>query len=263
MEKKKDYANARFSTETLKECFARAQEIARRSKAEPSFRALKVEHDDATWKYDSFDEFLADYRKFGGHAYIAMAAGDVRIDIWFQHNDTTLIVEAPTRADIESVFELFEGNLASAALPAPAIRKARPVVFIGHGRSAQWRDLKDHLQDKHGFKIEAYETGARAGHTIRDILEEMASKSTFALLVLTGEDETSDGGLRARQNVVHEAGLFQGKLGFSRAILLLEEGVEDFSNVHGVQYIQFAKGKIRESFGEVLATLRREFPNDG
>jgi predicted nucleotide-binding protein len=119
--------------------------------------------------------------------------------------------------------------------------------------------LKDHLTDKHGYKIEAYETGARAGHTIRDILDEMASKSSFALLVMTGEDEDKSGNSRARQNVVHEVGLFQGRLGFSRAIVLLEEGTEEFSNMFGIQQIRFSKNNIRETFGEVLATLKREF----
>jgi predicted nucleotide-binding protein len=56
-----------------------------------------------------------------------------------------------------------------------------------------------------------------------------------------------------------KTGLFQGRLGFSRAIILLEEGTEDFSNVHGVQQIRFAKGNIKETFGEALATLKREF----
>jgi hypothetical protein len=40
---------------------------------------------------------------------------------------------------------------------------------------------------------------------------------------------------------------------------MLEEGTEEFSNVQGVQQIRFSKGKIKETFGEVLATLRREF----
>jgi len=51
----------------------------------------------------------------------------------------------------------------------------------------------------------------------------------------TGEDETKDGKLLARQNVVHEAGLFQGKLGFTRAIILLEEVTEGFSNLAGLK----------------------------
>src|SRR5207245_7946870 len=96
-------------------------------------------------------------------------------------------------------------------------------------------------------------------HTKCDILEEMMKKSSVALLVLTGEDETADNKLLARQNVVHETGLFQGKLGFSRAIVLKEEGTEEFSNLAGIQQIRFSKGNIKETFGEVLAVLRREF----
>jgi len=84
-------------------------------------------------------------------------------------------------------------------------------------------------------------------------------RTSFALLVLTGEDKGSDGKWHARENVIHELGLFQGKLGFARAIVLLEEGTEEFSNIHGIQQIRFAKGRVRETFGDVLATLRREF----
>jgi len=51
----------------------------------------------------------------------------------------------------------------------------------------------------------------------------MMNHAGIALLVLTAEDETADGKEVARQNVVHEAGLFQGRLGFARAIILLEE----------------------------------------
>jgi predicted nucleotide-binding protein len=66
------------------------------------------------------------------------------------------------------------------------------------------------------------------------------------------------GKLHARQNVVHETGLFQGRLGFGSAVVLLEQGTEAFSNIDGVQQIRFAKGNIREAFGDVLAVLKRE-----
>jgi predicted nucleotide-binding protein len=117
-----------------------------------------------------------------------------------------------------------------------------PKVFIGHGASQQWRDLKDHLKELHHFDVVTYETGARAGHTIRDTIESMLDESSFAILAMTGEDEQPDGTLRARQNVVHEIGLFQGKLGFTKAVVLLEEGTEEFSNIHGVNQIRFPKG---------------------
>jgi predicted nucleotide-binding protein len=120
-----------------------------------------------------------------------------------------------------------------------------------------WRDLKDHLQDKHGYQVEAYETGARAGHTIRDILDDLASTASLAFLVHTAEDEQADGTHRPRQNVVHETGLFQGRLGFSRAIALIKEGTEQFSNLQGIDQIRFTN--IKETFGEILAVIRREF----
>jgi predicted nucleotide-binding protein len=69
----------------------------------------------------------------------------------------------------------------------------------------------------------------------------------------------SSGDLRARQNVIHELGLFQGKLGFPRAIAIVEEGIETLSNLDDVQQLRFSKGNIAEIYGDVIATLRREF----
>ena len=106
--------------------------------------------------------------------------------------------------------------------------------------------------------MEAYEVGARAGHAIRDILEEMLSKSSFAIIVMTGEDKDDRGNMHARDNVIHELGLFQGRIGFPRAIVLLEEGTQEFSNIHGIQQIRYSRNNIKETFGEVLATLKRE-----
>jgi predicted nucleotide-binding protein len=174
-------------------------------------------------------------------------------------------VSAVSRSEIERVFGVFEAVAASYVLPKKqrdAKLRESLVIFVGHGRSPEWRDLKDHLHDKHGFMVEAYETGARAGFTIAEILEKLTEDVGFALLVLTGEDEGPTGQLHARENVIHEAGLFQGKLGFKRAIVLLEDGCHEFSNLAGLQQIRFAKGNIKESFGEVLATIRREFEVD-
>jgi len=107
--------------------------------------------------------------------------------------------------------------------------------------------------------VETYETGARAGHAIRDVLDEMMNSATFAILVLTAEDEMADGQLRPRENVVHETGLFQGRLGWRRAIMLVENGVEPFSNIAGITQLRYDKGQIQSEFGNVLATLRAEF----
>ena len=259
MEKIKDYDYVRFTVEVLKEGVARLTELAARRQTEVKEYTLTVEHEDSVWKYDVLEEFFADYRINHRDATMHLRAGAFAMVVWAHRDYTRVSVEGETRADVEIVYSVFEASSSKCQIPKPKIIPSTPTIFIGHGHSGQWKELKDHLHEKHGFKIEAYESGARAGHTIRDILEEMVLKSSFALLVLTAEDEQPDGKFRARQNIIHEAGLFQGRLGFPRAILLLEEGVEEFSNVHGVQYIRFSNGRIRETFGEVLATLRREF----
>jgi len=76
----------------------------------------------------------------------------------------------------------------------------------------------------------------------------MLESAAFAFLIMTREDEHADGSLHARLNVVHEAGLFQGRLGFKRAIILLEDGCEEFSNIYGLGQIRFPIGNISAQY---------------
>jgi len=112
-------------------------------------------------------------------------------------------------------------------------RSSGDKVFIGHGRSPAWRELKDFLADRLGLPWHEFNREPPAGLYTVERLEQMLNDAGFALLVMTAEDEQPDGKVRARENVVHEAGLFQGRLGFKRAIILLEDGCEAFSNVYG------------------------------
>jgi predicted nucleotide-binding protein len=86
----------------------------------------------------------------------------------------------------------------------------------------------------------------------------MLAQASFALLVFTAEDDTAEGTRRARQNVIHEAGLFQGKLGFARAVLLVQDGVEAFSNIAGLQYLPFTGDNVEQTFYELQRVLKRE-----
>jgi predicted nucleotide-binding protein len=155
---------------------------------------------------------------------------------------------------------------AAAHVDRVALPKAGPVraeqqgaaVFIGHGRSALWRELKDFVHDRLGLEWEEFNRVPVAGRATTDRLAEMLDGSGIAFIILSAEDEQLDGTLRARQNVVHEAGLFQGRLGFHRAIILLEEGCEEFSNIFGLTQIRFASGDIASRFEDVRAVLERE-----
>jgi len=75
---------------------------------------------------------------------------------------------------------------------------------------------------------------------------------------MTAEDQQTTGEYLPRMNVVHEAGLFQGRLGFERAIVLLEDGCEEFSNITGLGQIRFTKGDILSRSEEIRMVLERE-----
>lgn len=64
--------------------------------------------------------------------------------------------------------------------------------------------------------------------------------------------------MRARQTSCTRPDCSKGRLGFSKAILLVEDAVEQFSNSQGFAYVKFEKGRIRAAFDEVRAILERE-----
>ena len=131
-------------------------------------------------------------------------------------------------------------------------------VFIGHGKSLQWVILKDFIKDRLELEYEEFNRVPAAGISTQDRLMEMLDQCGFAFLGLTAEDVHEDGSTHARENVIHEAGLFQGRIGLRRAIVVLEEGCEEFSNVIGLGQIRFPKDNIAGCFEEIRRVLERE-----
>lgn len=270
--KEKTYDRVIFTPEVIKEAVDRVITTLPEKQKEMTSKNFRIAvSPEESWAHDTEEEFFADYRKDFQHASFEKSYnyGKAKIEFfvfgkcWFHEPETKVSISMPSRADVERVFDILESNVEKCRLPAPPPKKRRRPkikVFIGHGHNTQWRDLKDHLHEKHGFDVEHYEMGARAGLTIKEVLDDMLTSSSLALLVLTGEDVDTAGHVHARENVIHELGLFQGRLGWRKAIVLLEEGVTEFSNIHGINQIRFQNGNIQATFGEALATMRREFP---
>lgn len=229
--------------------------------------SMSIKQGHSTRTFDHVEEFFGEMRKPYDQASFRVQfpmylEGPSSMSFQEMWDRTTIEIVHPVRGGIDRIMGHFLDEAPRFTVePLPEPAAPRPRVFIGHGGSSTaWRDLKDHLAEQHGYDVEAYETGTRSGHTIRDILDDMLNASTFAILVMTAEDEQTDTSMRARQNVVHEAGLFQGRLGFTKTLILLEEGTQSFTNLDGIQYVGFGSGRIREAYGDVLAVLAREFP---
>ena len=266
MERKRKYNRVLFAPNAVEAFINEIKDISK-DPSKTEIRGLSVDKGQEDWNYDTIDEFLAEIRGDFNTASLRVSNPDISmsITIWnpkLYDIDTSVSIESGSRENILRLSNVVDNFATDCFIPPPETPKKeikKPKIFIGHGGSAQWRDLKDHLQDKHGFDVISYETGSRAGHTIRDIIAEMLEKSSFAILVMTGEGVMEDGTLMARQNVIHEIGLFQGRLGFTKAIVLKGEGTKEFSNISGVNQIRYSKGNIKETFGDVLGVLRREF----
>ncbi|WP_239381743.1 MULTISPECIES: TIR domain-containing protein [unclassified Frankia] len=193
---------------------------------------------------------------------------DFSFDYRFRPPRAKLVVELPDERMSRTILEVIDDS--SSAVPrarqpetAPegrAIGGRQPTIFIGHGGPNQlWRILKDYLSE-FGFQVVTFESAPRYGRSAAHVVWEMLQQADFALLLHTADDETHFGTVRSRQNVVHETGLFQGRLGFEKAIIIREEGVEEFSNLAGIQEIRFPRGNIEAAHGEILRALHDTFP---
>ena len=179
--------------------------------------------------------------------------------IWYQY-ESGLIVEVDSQDIHSEVVKPAEElpNNTQQATNNDTVNNENQKIFIGHGQSPIWREAKDFIVDTLGLEYEEFDRISAAGKSINNRLEEMLGKSCMAFLIMTGEDEGADGSLHARENVIHEIGKCQDRFGTERAIVLLEKGCKKFSNIAGIIYIDFAKGNIKETFGEIVKVLIRE-----
>ncbi|MGD8781825.1 MAG: nucleotide-binding protein [Ignavibacteria bacterium] len=118
-------------------------------------------------------------------------------------------------------------------------------VFISHGHNeAVTLKIRNFLKDDLNQHPILFEDSAKPGLTIVENLEIITRGCSRAIILLTKEDELKDGGIRARQNVIHELGYCQSLYGRNRVVLLLEEGVELPSNISGILHSKFIKSNV-------------------
>jgi predicted nucleotide-binding protein len=152
--------------------------------------------------------------------------------------------------DLEYVFEVRSASQASLIGPPAAPRR----VFLSHGRANDWREVQTFIERDVGLSTLELAQEPNRGRTVLQKLAEESNRCSYAVVVMTGDDDTGHEQPRARENVIHEIGYFQARYGLNRVALLYEEGTSIPSNIHGLVYIPFPKGLVSATFG----TLHRE-----
>ncbi|WP_060925907.1 TIR domain-containing protein [Microbacterium hydrocarbonoxydans] len=127
-------------------------------------------------------------------------------------------------------------------------------VFIGHGGDTKWEVVRDFIEAE-GFDTTYFEGDDRVGRTTFEVVEQMISEASVAVIVMTGVDELRDGRKLARQNVIHELGFSHARLGQRNTLILLEAGTDEPTNIAGVTQIRFPNGDLNRTKIELLAAL--------
>jgi len=128
-------------------------------------------------------------------------------------------------------------------------------IFISHGRSKEWHKVQAFIEKV--IQLPTIELAQQPilGRTVLQKLNDEANRCGYAVVVMTGDDQIGDE-VRARENVLHEIGYFQGKYGLHNIIILHEEGVNIPSNIDGLVYIPFPKDTIEATFGAIVQELK-------
>jgi predicted nucleotide-binding protein len=136
-------------------------------------------------------------------------------------------------------------------------------VFISHGHDHVWREVQTFIEKECQPKLPTLELAHEAskGRTIIEKLDGESQNCSYAVILMTGDDIAGDE-TRARENVIHEIGFFQGRYGRGRVCLMHEDSVNIPSNLSGVVYCAFPKGRVSAALIELQRELRAAFPAD-
>jgi hypothetical protein len=131
-------------------------------------------------------------------------------------------------------------------------------VFLVHHDSPYRTLVRRFIEKDCGLPVYELTSADIAGSGFTELLGVQAPRCGFAICLLGKTERMADGHARPDQNVVYQAGFFQGKYGFGRVALLSEEGCEGFSNMAGIVHLDFPQGQVDTTFIELRRMLQRE-----
>jgi hypothetical protein len=130
-------------------------------------------------------------------------------------------------------------------------------IFVIHGRDeANTYRLRTLLKERFDLNPIILREQPGKGRSIIEKFEEEASSITFAIALLTPDDQIQfekTEYAQARPNVVFELGWFYGRLGRDRVCILFKKGTQIHSDLHGINRVEF-----QENVEEALIELERE-----
>jgi sugar/nucleoside kinase (ribokinase family) len=214
-----------------------------------SARPLDSDIEDATGAGDSFAAGLLS----------ALTSSSLKTDLGtlvglalsrYKRSGATLTSE-PLVPSLDRGFLLFPGLTNVAKAPPPG-------VFLARGSSPEWTAVHDFLRNDCRLSVESAEDALESGPD-GDVpaITRHIDNCGFAVCILV-DDEGRSEVTAANQRVLQLAGIFQGRYGFERVAMVVEEGCDVLSNVAGIIRLDYPRGDIRHVFWQMRQMLHRE-----
>lgn len=153
------------------------------------------------------------------------------------------------RDDILYILGILQSSVKKSVPP-----KKENIIFISHGKNKLWLEIQTFIEKDLNYRTIELEQQPNLGRTIIQKLEDETNKCYYAVILMTGDDIINDNEKRARENVMHEIGFLQGKLGLNNVCILYEKDTNIPSNISGIVYLSFENGNI----DSVFYKLKRE-----
>lgn len=145
-------------------------------------------------------------------------------------------------------------------------KKEEFVVFIIHGKSKVWKDVRKHINEQLNFATVVLIDEVDQGDLLDLFKESVWEDCDCAVAIMSPDDKMKNGRVRARQNVLFEIGYCQGLWdhyyqdeSIKPVIILKERKVEMPSDLAGNKVIMYTEGQISKSLEKLSVALEGLF----
>lgn len=140
--------------------------------------------------------------------------------------------------------EMKDGEVHNDNISPTKVCLNRSKIFIVHGHDGELKHSVARIVEKQGLTAVILSEQPNCGATVIEKIEKNCDVGA-AICLFTADDKCVNDKdesctMRARQNVVFEAGYFIGKLGRTNVIILADKGIEMPSDLGGVVYTDTA-----------------------
>ncbi|MQY28119.1 hypothetical protein NRB56_37020 [Nocardia sp. RB56] len=142
--------------------------------------------------------------------------------------------------------------------PVTGVRR----VLILHDENPQWQDVQRFLERRCGLETDQLGPADFDAGGFEAAVGGPLSRCGFAVCILSARDSVH-GFRQPSQAIVHQVGILQGRYGFGRVAILVEDGCDLFTNLSGLIRLEFPRGRVEAKFLELHRMLLRELPGGG